>query len=180
MRPLPSLMVAPNGALKTKADHPALPMTIAELTATARACFDAGADGLHLHLRDATGAHLLDAGRYREALAALADACPDMTVQITTEAVGKYDPAFQRQLALETGAPLVSAAYREVTGDGDMDAARRMHRSCQDRGTAIQYILYAAHEVLALARLLGPDAMSSNDLQLLFVLGGHGGRDGAP
>ncbi|MBU6494463.1 MAG: 3-keto-5-aminohexanoate cleavage protein, partial [Burkholderiales bacterium] len=38
---------APNGARKTHADHPALPITPDELAATARACLDAGAAMLH-------------------------------------------------------------------------------------------------------------------------------------
>ncbi|NBB83711.1 MAG: hypothetical protein GVY28_09935, partial [Alphaproteobacteria bacterium] len=63
------LMVAPNGARKTKADHPALPIGPAELAATAVACRDAGAAAIHLHVRDEAGGHSLDAGRYREAIA---------------------------------------------------------------------------------------------------------------
>ena len=48
--PLPRLMVAPNGARRGKGDHPALPITDAEMIATARACHTAGADGIHLHI----------------------------------------------------------------------------------------------------------------------------------
>ena len=38
MTGLPSLMVAPNGARRSKSDHPALPVTLPEIVATARAC----------------------------------------------------------------------------------------------------------------------------------------------
>ena len=58
----PFLMVAPNGARRGKADHASLPLTLAETLATARACHAAGADALHLHVRDEAGAHSLDAG----------------------------------------------------------------------------------------------------------------------
>lgn len=81
--PLPRLMVAPNGARRGKADHPDLPITDAEMIATARACQQAGADGIHLHIRDAAGRHLLDAGRYRALLAALEEAVPGMYLQVT-------------------------------------------------------------------------------------------------
>ena len=37
------LAVAPNGARKTKADHPALPITPDEIGRTAAACAEAGA-----------------------------------------------------------------------------------------------------------------------------------------
>ena len=178
MKPLPALMVAPNGARLTHADHPALPVTLPQIVDTARACFDAGADGLHLHLRDHEGKHMLDAGLYDEALAELALAVPDMRVQITTESVGLYEAAFQRRLALATRARLVSVALREILADGDEAAARRMHEAAAERDIALQYILYAPHEVDSLAEFLGRDRVSR--AQLLFVLGSHGGHDGSP
>ena len=62
---LPKIMVAPNGARLGKADHPALPVTIAEIVACAAACWHAGAGGIHAHVRDAdlviTGEGFLDA-----------------------------------------------------------------------------------------------------------------------
>ena len=74
MRAKPLIMVAPNGARRMKADHPALPLTVAETVETAQACHAAGAGALHLHIRDAEGRHSLDAGHYREALQALRQA----------------------------------------------------------------------------------------------------------
>lgn len=52
--------VAPNGAYKQPADHRALPITPQALAATARACLDAGAAMIHMHIRDAQGRHTLD------------------------------------------------------------------------------------------------------------------------
>ncbi|HEU4985991.1 MAG TPA: 3-keto-5-aminohexanoate cleavage protein, partial [Rhizobiaceae bacterium] len=46
-----AIAIAPNGGRKTKADHPALPMTSDEIAATAAACLAAGAAMLHLHVR---------------------------------------------------------------------------------------------------------------------------------
>ena len=90
---LPRIMVAPNGARRGKADHPALPVTIPEIVACAADCFAAGADGLHAHVRDGAGEHVLDAGLYAELMTELARTVPGMPVQITTEAVGRYTPA---------------------------------------------------------------------------------------
>ncbi|MEC8515837.1 MAG: 3-keto-5-aminohexanoate cleavage protein, partial [Pseudomonadota bacterium] len=61
---LPRLMVAPNGARRTKADHPAIPVTIQETVETALACAAVGAQAMHLHVRDADQQHVLDAGLY--------------------------------------------------------------------------------------------------------------------
>jgi 3-keto-5-aminohexanoate cleavage enzyme len=77
-------MVAPNGARKMRADHPALPLSLPELVTTAVACHKAGAGGIHAHVRDAEGRHVLDAGLYAELLAELAQVTPDLMVQITT------------------------------------------------------------------------------------------------
>ena len=55
-----SITVAPNGGRRSKADHPALPLTVPELVRTAAECLAAGAAMLHLHIRDAQGGHLLD------------------------------------------------------------------------------------------------------------------------
>lgn len=170
MTALPALMVAPNGARLTKADHPALPMTLPEIIATARDCHAAGADGLHLHLRDADGGHLLDAGAYREAVQELAAQVPDMAVQITTEAVGMYDPPHQRQVAVQSGAAMVSASIRELCRD-PVNVTRAFYDNCAAQGIAIQHILYDRADGELLTRTLSPDLLSAPDLQLLFVLG---------
>ena len=47
--PLPKLMVAPNGARKTKRDHPAIPLTVADVVADTASCHAAGANAVHFH-----------------------------------------------------------------------------------------------------------------------------------
>lgn len=167
-------MVAANGARLTKADHPALPVTLPEIVACAQACYAEGADGLHLHLRDADQGHLLDAGAYREALAELAVAVPDMAIQITTEAVGKYDPPHQRDIALRSNASLVSASVRELCRD-PLDLTRRFYDDCATQGIAIQHILYDTDDCALLAKVLSDPLFQAPDLQLLFVLGRYSG-----
>jgi uncharacterized protein (DUF849 family) len=169
MRALPRLMVAPNGARRGKADHPALPVTLPETVETARACHAAGANGLHLHLRDAEGRHLLDAGAYREALEELHRAVPGMAVQVTTEAAGVYAPPAQRAVALGSGADLVSVALREMAAEET--EAPGFYATCAERGIAVQHILYDAADFDLLTRLV-PDALrDAAGLQLIFVLG---------
>jgi len=181
MPALPRLMVAPNGANRTKADHPALPVTLDEIVATARACHAAGANGLHLHLRDAQQRHLLDAGRYREALAELRRAVPGMALQVTTEANGIYASPHQRRVALQTGAELISAALREIVRDTPADEAAAFYRLCAERGIAVQHILYDAGELDLLRRVLPRQMFTDPGLQLLFVLGRYTpGQSSAP
>ena len=47
------ITVAPTGAESSKADVPALPVTLDELVATAIACQAEGAGVIHVHIRDA-------------------------------------------------------------------------------------------------------------------------------
>ena len=87
------LAVAPNGARKTRADHPAMPVTAEECARAAAACREAGAAMIHLHVRDADQKHSLDAGAYADAIAAVRRETGDaMIIQMTTEAVGVYQP----------------------------------------------------------------------------------------
>ncbi|MDK3020131.1 3-keto-5-aminohexanoate cleavage protein [Pseudodonghicola flavimaris] len=167
---LPRLMVAPNGATKSKADHPALPIALEEITAEARACLAAGAGALHLHLRDDAGGHLLDSGAYAEALTHLAAEVPGLALQITTEAAGLYHPAHQRYVALHSGATMVSVALRENIRDSGT-AARRFYECCAERGIAVQHILYDRADAEVLTHVLPPALLRDRGLQLLFVLG---------
>jgi len=167
---LPRLMVAPNGARLRKADHPAVPITVDEIVDCARTCQAAGADGLHLHLRDADGMHLLDAGQYRAAVKTLSMAVPEMVVQITTEAVGRYTPAEQRQVALESGCAYVSISIREMLREGP-DEIAAFYAGLDDRGIAVQHILYDVADANLLASTLPSKILHSKHLQMIFVLG---------
>ena len=65
------ITVAPTGAETAKADVPALPVTLDELVATAKACEAAGAGLVHVHIRGADTRPTLDLGRLRETVQAL-------------------------------------------------------------------------------------------------------------
>lgn len=169
--PLPLIMVAPNGARRGKADHPALPVTIPEITACALDCHDAGAGGIHAHVRDEDGQHVLDAGLYAELMAELARKVPGMAVQITTEAVGRYAPADQRALVARLRPASVSVALREITAEPDTRLTRAFFHDCAGQGTAVQHILYDADEVDLLAALIADGTIPAAPLQLLHVLG---------
>lgn len=168
---LPRIMVAPNGARKTRADHPALPLTVGDLVETAIACHNAGAGGLHAHVRDAEGRHVLDAGIYAELLAELARATPDLLVQITTESAGLYHPSDQRALVRALMPSAVSIALREILAGHETEEAARLFAECDAAGIAVQHILYSADEVTQLARLVATGVVPKRGLQVLHVLG---------
>ena len=53
---------------KMKKDHPKVPVTIPETVDTAKSCFAAGAGGIHFHMRDENGKHILDSKMCLKAL----------------------------------------------------------------------------------------------------------------
>lgn len=163
-------MVAPNGARFNKRDHPALPITIAETVECAIACNAVGADGLHAHIRDEQGNHLLDRYVYAELIRELETMVPEMKVQITTEAVDRYSPDFQMEIALGSGAKMVSVSIRELS-TATPEATSEFYLECEAKDIAIQHILYDTNDCALLQQRLPHKLFSSSSLQLLFVLG---------
>lgn len=166
------VMVAPNGALRTKADHPALPMTQAEIVEAVGKAHTAGAHAAHLHVRDDDGGHVLDADRYLRLIDALRIRCgDDLVIQITTEAVGRYTPAEQRSLVETVKPQAVSVALRELFADAaETQINTDFLAWAAAEKIAIQWILYAPDEIATLAGLVAAGTLSTQSA-LLFVLG---------
>jgi uncharacterized protein (DUF849 family) len=176
-------MVAPNGARRTKADHPELPIAPAELAKTASACLEAGAAAIHLHVRDREGGHTLDVDAYRSALSAVQGAVGDRLVcQVTTESVGLYEPEQQMAMVRDLRPESVSLAVRELVPDAkhEADASRFFAWLAAER-IHPQYILYDARDVRRFNDLRGRGVIPGNPAFLLFVLGRYTpGQQSAP
>jgi uncharacterized protein (DUF849 family) len=167
------ICVAPNGARKTRQDHPALPIVADHFVEEALACADAGASALHLHVRDDDAAHSLDPARYREAMAALeAELGRRLLVQITTEAVGKYQPEQQRDLLRELQPQAASVALRELIPDRSHEqASGDLFHWALGQHVALQYIVYSADEARWLQELVRTGVVPQAQPNTLFVLG---------
>ncbi|MEM9492285.1 MAG: 3-keto-5-aminohexanoate cleavage protein, partial [Myxococcota bacterium] len=114
------LAVAPNGAYKSQADHPALPITATEIASATAACVEAGAAMVHLHVRDRAGQHCLEVLAYREAMAAIRrEVGPELLIQVTTEAAGRYRPEQQMALVRALEPEAVSLSVRELVSTED-------------------------------------------------------------
>lgn len=175
MRPLPAVMVAPNGARLTKADHPNLPVTIEELIATAKDCAAAGADGIHAHMRDDSQRHTLDAGLYTEFLREMDLALPEFYVQITSEAVGQYTPAEQRRLVEALRPKAVSIALREILAGQDKSVTQEFFAGCADAGVGVQHILYDAVDIEHFSQMIASGVIPERNLKALLVIGRYEG-----
>lgn len=166
------VMVAPNGARRTRADHPALPMTISETALAAALCREAGAGAVHAHLRAPDGTHLLDAEGYRALIAAVRrEAGPELVVQITSEAVGRYAPDEQRAVVEAVRPEAASIALREMIPDGAEPEAAAFYARCRADGIAVQHILYDLTDFERLLALRRRGVLPDGPCSILFVLG---------
>ena len=167
------VMVAPNGARRTKADHPNLPITPEEIARDAALCADAGASVLHVHVRGDDGRHCLDAGRYRAVIAAMRAALGErVVIQITTEAVGRYRPGEQMAVVRELHPEAVSLALAElIPNDGAIAEATAFLGWLRHERIAPQYILYAPEQVARFHDLRARGVIPQRRPFVLFVLG---------
>ncbi len=113
-----------NGA-RTREEHPAVPLTAAELAADARAARAAGAFAVHVHPRDRDGRQTLGARECDAAVAAIRKAAPGLPVGLSTGAFIEPDP-FARAAALarlRTPPDFVSVNLSELGWPGLMRAA---------------------------------------------------------
>jgi uncharacterized protein (DUF849 family) len=77
------IKVCLNGG-RSRAEHPAVPVTPAQLAAEAAAGVAAGAEAIHLHPRGGDGAESLLAGEVGAAVGAVRRACPGIPVGVST------------------------------------------------------------------------------------------------
>ncbi|HEX2529801.1 MAG TPA: 3-keto-5-aminohexanoate cleavage protein [Geminicoccus sp.] len=167
-----AVAVAPNGARLTKADHPGLPITPDDLAVTARACLEAGACMIHLHARDAAGVHSLDPGHGRAVMEAVQTAVGrELVVQVTTEAVGMYQPDAQMGLVRALRPEAASVALRELVPDGAHEReAAGFFQWCRRERIWLQHILYDVADVARMKELVERGVVPEGP-SVLYVLG---------
>lgn len=178
---LPKLMVAPNGARRTKQDHPAIPVTLEQTVETAKKCYQAGAQAIHFHLRDDKQQHILDAGLYKEGLAELYRQVPEMHLQITTEAVGRYSPEEMTKIAYDVMPPGISIGVAELMPDRQPNADNiRLYKTLYEAGCRVQHLCYQLEDVDLLARLIADAGLGEEKIWGMFVIGHYTGRVSHP
>jgi 3-keto-5-aminohexanoate cleavage enzyme len=165
--------VAPNGGRKTKADHPALPLSPDELARAAAECLERGASMIHLHVRDRNGGHCLDPDAYRAAIARICREVGDrLVIQITSESLGLFTPSEQRAAVLEANPEAVSLALREFAPENtdEKDFCLFLGRLKQMRIWP-QIIVYTAEEAERLGAMIKQGLIPFDELAVLYVLG---------
>lgn len=173
------IAVAPNGARKTKKDHPQLPLTPSELARTAVACAEKGAGMMHLHVRDSKGKHTLSPEYYQPAIREVEAAVGNkMLIQVTSEAAGVFETFEQIDLMKQLAPHCLSCGLREFVKDQEgFERADKFFSQLHQAGTLVQYILYCPEDVEWYELLCEEGILPGKKHFLLFVLGSYGEKD---
>lgn len=169
------VMCAPNGARRTKKDHPALPISPDELAQCAAEVLEAGASIFHMHVRDENDQHTLDADSYRRAIDAVRDQVgSDLIIQITTEAVGRYSRDEQISLIQSLKPEAVSIAFREICPD-DVDSEETLEFFNWMKSEKIwpQTILYNEADLQRFVKMSHDPQFEERTPFILRVIGGR-------
>jgi uncharacterized protein (DUF849 family) len=179
--PNPIITAALTGPVATKADNPAMPGTVAEIAADARAAYDAGAAVIHIHLRDDDGNMTVDLDVARRTVEAVRATCPGI-VQLST---GGLAFTYEDRMKMVEAKPAMAtlnpctmtfgpAEFRNPPKQMMELAARMIELGVKpeveiyDTGH-LEMMLYLVHKGLLLA-----------PLQVSFVMGVRGGMKGDP
>ncbi|MTI17356.1 3-keto-5-aminohexanoate cleavage protein [Rhodobacteraceae bacterium RKSG542] len=78
------ICVAITGAVPTKKDNPAVPISVPEQIESTHEAFEAGASIAHLHVRDDEGKPTADRDRFAQLKEGIEKHCPGMIIQLST------------------------------------------------------------------------------------------------
>ena len=176
------ITVAPTGAESSKADVPALPVTLDELVTTAKECQAAGAAVIHVHIRDAGAQPTLDLARLTDTVTALREST-DLIVQLSTG--GAVSDGFQNRLAVLDAAPDACSLTCGTVNFGDevfsnpWPFIRELYARTQELGVVPEFELFDLGHVATLHRLLAAlGAPHGGHVHCDLVMGVPGGMPG--
>jgi uncharacterized protein (DUF849 family) len=176
------ITVAPTGAESSKADVPALPVTLEELVSTAQACEAAGAGLVHVHIRDDDARPTLDLQRLRDTVQALREGTT-LVVQLSTGGA-VTDPLEHRLRVLDAAPDSCSLTCGTVNFGDDVfhnpwPFMGELFQRSQAQEIVPEFELFDLGHVTALHRLLDTyGAPYGGQVHCDLVMGVPGGMPG--
>jgi uncharacterized protein (DUF849 family) len=150
------LQAALNGPF-TKDEHPAMPVTAAELAADARACVQAGAGAIHLHPRNRHGEETLDPDTINATVREVRAAC-GVPVGVSTGAWIEPD----HELKLEYISAWTEPDYASV--NVSEDGWREVFRALSENGIGVEAGVWSVED----ARALNASGLASDVTRILI------------
>jgi uncharacterized protein (DUF849 family) len=137
---------------RSRTDHPAVPVTPAELAASAAEAVAAGAEAIHMHTRSAGGRESLEAADVAAAVLAVRQACPGTPVGVSTGLWITGGDAAARYAAVASWADLSAAeqpdfASLNVSEPGAWETAAALASA----GIAVEAGVWSVADASALA-----------------------------
>lgn len=168
-----AIAVAPNGARRTREEHPSVPLTPREIAYAAAASVEAGAAMIHLHIRDPRGEHTLNADIYKEAIAEIRRAVRHrLIIQITTDSLSLFTPRDQMTVVRDVRPEAVSLALRELCPDRASEAEFiDFLQFIKRERIAPQFILYDPADIERFAQLRDRGIIPYEHPPVIYVLG---------
>lgn len=167
------ITVAITGAVPTKADSPAVPVTPAEQIEATRAAYAMGASLVHVHVRNDDGSSSSDPLRFAEVQEGIRRHCPGMIIQFSTGGRGRAQDERAAPLMLRPDmASLATGSVNFATQiyENHPDLIVAMARTMLDAGIKPEIevfdlaMLYAAHTLIERGLIAPPPHVQ-------FVLG---------
>jgi uncharacterized protein (DUF849 family) len=177
------ITAALTGPIATKGDNPALPTTPAEIAASAKGAYEAGAAIVHLHLRDEQGLPTADLDVARRTVEAVREACPEVVIQLSTGA-GLEVPYEDRMKIAEARPAMATLNTCTMTfGTGEFrnppTQMRQLAARMLELGVKPELEVYdTGHLDMGMALLA--EGLLLEPLQVSFVMGVRGGMPADP
>jgi 3-keto-5-aminohexanoate cleavage enzyme len=183
MEPL-IITAAITGAETKRKDQPNLPITPAEQAKEAKACFEAGARVVHLHVCDDDGSPTQRLERFKESIDAIRNAVPEMIIQISTG--GAVGEPFEKRLAPLQLKPDMGTLNAGTLNFGDdifinhPSDIVRLAEAFKEYNVVPEVEVYESGMIDIVAKLVKQGHIVHSPLHLQFVLGVPGGMSGKP
>lgn len=178
------ITTALTGAETTREAQPNLPITPDEQAACAKACFEAGSQVLHLHVREDDGSPSQRLERFEETILKVRKAVPEMLIQISTG--GAVGVSFEDRMAPLQLKPDMATLNAGTLNFGDEVFINsptdiiRLSEYFKETGVAPEIEVYESGMIDVIAKLAKKGIITHSPLHLQFVLGVPGGMSGKP
>lgn len=177
------ITAALTGPIASKSDNPALPTSPAEIAASAKGAYEAGAAIVHLHLRDSHGLPTADLDVARSTVEAVREACPEVIIQLSTGA--GLEVSYEDRMKIIEARPAMATlnTCTMTFGTGEFRnppmQMRRLAARMLELGVKPELEVYDTGH-LDMAMALFAEDLLVEPLQMSFVMGVRGGMPADP
>ena len=165
------------GAEVTKAQNPAVPYTVEEIAAEAKAAYDAGAAIVHLHVRYDDGTPTQNHERFQECENAIYKLCPDVILIPSTGGAVGMTPDERLDSTNTTPVPEMATLdcgtcnFGDEIFDNTMPTMRAFGKRMLEKGIKPEYECFEMGHLDTILTMARKGEVPGHPMQFNFVLG---------